>query len=88
MKNIKLTNRKTKKSYFVSQQEHDQMKEAGSLGRYTVEFNAQVKPAPGFRPKEIRNLTQERFGHSKQEADKTLEEKNQIKINDEDKPLV
>ena len=84
MKNIKITNRKTKKSYFINQEEHDQMKEAGVLKRFTVEFNAAVKPAPGFRPKEIRNMSEERFnknGEAKQEP--SAEQKHQVKLSDE-----
>lgn len=88
MKNIKITNRKTRKSYFIDQKEHDQMKEAGLISRFKVEFNAEVKPAPGFRPKEIRNLMQERFPEQKEVKPEEKEAQNRVKLSDEDKPVV
>jgi len=56
MSKIKLINRKTKKEYWVTQADLDQMEESGLIKRYTIDRDAKPVVKNQFKPKELREL--------------------------------
>jgi hypothetical protein len=87
MSRIKLINRKTKKEYWVSPSDLEQMKASGLIKRFEIDENAKPVPKQQFKPLELRELKKDRVLDSDKQKEGSAEEKHRVKLSDEDKPL-